>query len=159
MTKTGQDQHLTLSPQGYILFWSLFLTRNIVSPPGKYPWHELFKSLQALIFLGSPHFSKIRTEDCPPSRKRGGGGAWYCDDPNIDLSNFKRGSYGYIRKKIMDPNIPASTHFLTIWNNPKYAFYFVMNGFISLKFIHRLKTQYCPIKNKQAKSTKYLSPF
>ena len=33
LAKTGQDQHLKSSPQSHNLFLSLFLTRNIVSPP------------------------------------------------------------------------------------------------------------------------------
>ena len=56
------------------------------------------------------------------------------------LSTFKRGSCWHIRKKIMDPNKPASTHFLTVQNNLKYASYFVMNKCISLKFLCKSKT-------------------
>ena len=64
------------------------MTRNILSPPGKYPWQEPFKSPQTLIFcVIPPPFSKFRTDNCPPSRKSGGeGGGGYCvyinDFPN-----------------------------------------------------------------------------
>ena len=51
--------------------------------------------------------------------------------------------------KNRDPKVPATTHFLTIQNNPKYASYFVMNGYISLKFLYKSKTQHCSHKKKK----------
>ena len=44
LAKSGQDQHELAKP--YFIFKSLFLTRNIVSTRGKYPWQEHFKSPQ-----------------------------------------------------------------------------------------------------------------
>ena len=63
LVKTVQNEHLKLSPQSHILFLSLFFTRNIVSPPGKYPWQELFKSLRVA------YFSKFGIESCPPAKR------------------------------------------------------------------------------------------
>ena len=67
LAETGQDQHLKLSPQSYILFWKVFFLTETVIPPGKYPRQELFKSPH---FSEAP-FSKFGTESCPPSRKGG----------------------------------------------------------------------------------------
>ena len=76
------------SPQGHISFLSLFLllTRNIVSPPGKYPWQELFNPppppppRHSFVFLDLIlPFSKCphtHTHTHTLSRKRKG--SWYC---------------------------------------------------------------------------------
>ena len=48
----------------------------------------------------------------------------------------------------MDPNIPATTHFLIVRNNSKCASYFVMNGCISLKFFCKSKVPYCSHEKK-----------
>ena len=51
-------------------FTKSFLTRNIVSPPGKYPWQGLFKTpLPGTHFFSDPPFSKFDIEGYPPSRK------------------------------------------------------------------------------------------
>ena len=64
MAKTGQDQHLKLSSRSQILFLK-----------GQYPWQELFKSPQAIIFLWSS-FSKFGSKSCPlPAETRGERGA------------------------------------------------------------------------------------
>ena len=55
LAKTGQDQHLKLSPQSHILFYKVFLDKEHSEPPGKYLWKELFKSPQTLFF---PDFAK-----------------------------------------------------------------------------------------------------
>ena len=52
------------------------MTRNIVSPPDKYPWQKLFKSPQALIFFWSPPFQNLGLKVIPSSGK---GEGWYCD--------------------------------------------------------------------------------
>ena len=61
------------------------MTRNIVSPPGKYPWQELFKYPKALIFFMTLPFQNLglkvfpsteycamlspqQTDSCPPNR-------------------------------------------------------------------------------------------
>ena len=48
------------------------MTRNIVSPPGKYLWQELFKSPQALIFfLIHPPFQNLGLKVVPPAERKG----------------------------------------------------------------------------------------
>ena len=53
----------------YLIFKSIFfLTRNIVSPPGKYPWQNSFNPPRHLFFSDHP-FSKYGTESCPPAER------------------------------------------------------------------------------------------
>ena len=66
--------------------------------------------------------------------------------PNIDLSNFKRGSCRHKSKKYGPERTSHHTFFLTVQNNHKHASYFAMNRCISLKFIYKSKTQYCSHK-------------
>ena len=56
----------------YFIFKSLFLARSIVSPPANYPWQELFKPPQTLIFFWSPSLQNLGLQVVPPSRKGGG---------------------------------------------------------------------------------------
>ena len=77
MAKTGQDQHLKMSSQSHILFLKVFFWQETSKPPGKYPWQELFKSVQAIIFFWSPLFKiKFGSKSCPlPAETRGERGA------------------------------------------------------------------------------------
>ena len=60
LAKTDQDQHLKFSPQSHIFFLKVsFLTRNIVSPLGKNPWQELFKSPPSTHFFPDSLIFKI----------------------------------------------------------------------------------------------------
>ena len=40
------------------------------------------------------------------------------DNPNICFSSSKRSSCGHVKKKIMDPNVPATTHYLDCMKQP-----------------------------------------
>ena len=63
LDKSGQDKYLKLSHQSQILFWSLFDTRNIASPPSRYqvsvaktlspPRHSFFYSWRRFFFHNS----------------------------------------------------------------------------------------------------------
>ena len=69
LVKRGQNQHFKLNSQGHILFLSLFFKRNIVSPAGKYPWHEPFKSLCVLIFFfWKPTFQNLGLKVVPQQK-------------------------------------------------------------------------------------------
>ena len=71
LPKTGQDKHLKLSPQGYILFLKSFFDKKHTKRPGKYPWQELFKTPQALIFFGIPPFQNLGLKVVPrPAERR-----------------------------------------------------------------------------------------
>ena len=73
MAKTDQNEHLKLSPQNHVLFLKVFFwQRNIVSRPGKYPWQELSKSLQALIIFLIPLFQNLGLKLVP--MQKGGWG-------------------------------------------------------------------------------------
>ena len=66
---------MKLSSQNHILFSKVFLTRNIVNPPGKYPWQELFKYPQVLIFFLIPPFQNLGMKVVLPAER----GDWHCD--------------------------------------------------------------------------------
>ena len=73
LAKTGLDQHMKLScqTQSHILFLKVFFEKKHGKcPPDKYPWQELFKSPQALIFSLIPPFQNL---GLPPSPSRKGG--------------------------------------------------------------------------------------
>ena len=64
------------------------MTRNIVNPlppPGKYLWQGLFKTPQALIFVGFPPFQNFGLK-VAPQQKRGGGGT----DTVVQEQNYHR---------------------------------------------------------------------
>ena len=85
MAKTGQDQHLKMSSQSHILFLKVFFWQETSNPPGKYPWQELFKSVQAIIFFWSPLFKiKFGSKSCPVLAETGGGGG-----DNVCFLSFK----------------------------------------------------------------------
>ena len=70
--------------------------------------------------------------------------------PNKDLPNFKRCTCKHVREKIGTQRYQPQHIFWLYKNNPKYASYFVMNGYISLKFLYKSKTQHCSHrKNKK----------
>ena len=72
--KTGQDQHLNLSPQRHFIFKCLFLTRNIVDPLANIHDKNSLNPPRQSSFSWCPPFLKFGTESCTPSRK---GGDWY----------------------------------------------------------------------------------
>ena len=82
LAKTGQDQYLKLSPQSYILFSKVFLTRNIVRPPGKYPWQGLFMSPRH-----SPFFKIWDSKLCPSWVGGGGADTVLNTQKNLTLSS------------------------------------------------------------------------
>ena len=50
-----------------------FLTRNIASPPAKYPGEELFKSTQGLIYFLIPPIQNLRLKVVPSHQNCGVG--------------------------------------------------------------------------------------
>ena len=87
LAKTGQDQYLKLSPQSYILFSKVFLTRNIVRPPGKYKWQGLFMSPRHSVFWPPPPLLKIWDSKLCPSWVGEGGLILLNAQKNLTLSS------------------------------------------------------------------------
>ena len=127
------------------------MARNIVTHPGKYPWQELLKSPQALIFVWSPSpFSKFGTESCPPSRKGGGVILWsYSGGIEMEesgkncyaniLQNCSPGKYRRVHRKRRQfwssflTHFNPIFHFCTPWKRQKTKSFQPFSGGIEME--------------------------
>ena len=114
----------------YFILKRLFLTRNTVSkPPGKYPWQELFKSPQALIFFWSLHFQNLGlTVVLPLQQKKRGIILWYqtsdkkllleikCLHTKRHISSCSRSKFLYNLRK-WEPILKDNTFYLILLTN------------------------------------------
>ena len=69
MAKTGQDQHLELSPESHILFYKVFFDKDYSNPPKEISLAGNLKVSPGSHFFLSLIFSKFGTGNCPPRRK------------------------------------------------------------------------------------------